>query len=270
MTEREKLQTELGTFIWWACAIGIAVPILGAAASDYWFKTVHGELPAAVGAAEVGEALDVDHTPREADQNRSQSGDPLGVHSIGSAFGDLVYLLFLTTLCVALGGPLYILHLRLKKPNVDATSADDPIRIERRWLYGVGASTAALMGSIVALTGGPLKSPFVFYLLYLPSVTAVCFTPAVKKKTTSFWKTWLEAPGTLIVAVVCGLFLVVGVLWQRVPPAFTAYHGSPMHKIWYLLMVGIQLFSIVWMEHKGRTRESLKGKSSKPKATRKK
>ncbi len=45
------------------------------------------ELPTSVGAAEVGEALVVDHTTREAHQDRSQGGEALGVRDLPDGRG---------------------------------------------------------------------------------------------------------------------------------------------------------------------------------------
>ena len=97
--ERSILRTDVGRFVWWACLLGIFVPVCLAGLCDWSFS-------------------------------RRSSED--------SAFGGLVYVLFLLTVGVAFGGPCVVFYIQLKN---SCTATDTA----RRTLYGVGVLTAILM-----------------------------------------------------------------------------------------------------------------------------
>lgn len=211
MTESQRLRMELSIFILWACVFGIMVPLLCAVISDVVFKFLYSK-------------------PEQ------------------FAFGTLYYLLFLVTICVALGGPIVALFKYLPATTNESSDTNSPSpTTARTWLYATGIITAVLMGIAVMFTGGPLDSPFCFYLLYLPSVTAVAFTPSPSTR--------VKAQGVLIVGILCGAFLLGGVLWSYTPQHFEDnFLKSAVHKVWYCLIVVIQLLSIVLIERGQRAR----------------
>ena len=133
------------------------------------------------------------------------------------------------TLLIAFGIPYYLSTWFTEHPN--------SVKTVKVWLYVLGCSTAVCMGVLIVYSGGVLRSPFAFYLLYIPSIVALAFTPTSPKL--------LMSPGVLIASVVCGILMVWGLFCAEEAPGYKAFYDSHTHRYGCLVMITIQLASIV-------------------------
>lgn len=97
----------------------------------------------------------------------------------------------LSAIIIALGGvasALYCYHIH---PNIH--------KCTDYLLYVVSVIVCIIVGTLIRDTGGMINSVFSYYLIYLPSVVAIAFTP------TSRWK-----KGLFFTALICFIMAVIG------------------------------------------------------------
>lgn len=152
-------------------------------------------------------------------------------------FFGLLYLIFFATIGISGFGSYYV--------SSWITNHPDRTRTARVLLYILGAGTAILMGVTVVCSGGVLRSPFTFFLLYLPAIVGIAFTPTSDNV--------IKSPGVLMICLLCGIMMLGGVLFSFEPPGFADFQGSCAHKIGYLTTSGIQLLSIILVVRKKAT-----------------
>jgi len=101
--------------------------------------------------------------------------------------------------------------------------------------------TSVLVGVVVLLTGGALRSIFAFYLLYLPMVVAVAFTPSPGTK----------AKGLIITSFACAVMIFASLcLGTETAQYRDVFYGSFPYKSEYFLVSLIQLGAIIGIERK--------------------
>ncbi len=189
MNQADTLRTELRIFVNWACALGVALPLVLAGLLElYRYKC-----------------------------------------NVPTVFFPELYFMGFLTLIVALGIPYYLSNWFTEHPN--------SVGAIKVWLYVLGCATAGCMGVIIVYSGGVLKSPFAFYLLYIPSIVALAFTPTSPKL--------LKSPGVLIASVVCGLLMLWGLFCAEEAPGYKTFYDSHLHRYGCLVIIIIQLASIV-------------------------
>jgi len=145
-------------------------------------------------------------------------------------FSNKLYCLFGVTPLVAYMGSYHTLQSVVK-------GKIRPLQV-RVQLYIIGILTSLSMGMIIVMTGGILRSVFSFYLLYLPSIVAIAFTPS---KTT-------KGRGLIITSLTCAIMIIVGLRYGVETSQYTEFYGSFTYKFGYFLVSLIQLSAFIFIE----------------------
>lgn len=146
-------------------------------------------------------------------------------------FPSYVHGLFVIVMLLAGIGPYYAQVWYFTKPNHEK-------KIDY-FLYGVGFLTCLLIGVIIMLTGGILRSLFSFYLIYLPSIVAIAFAKTKQ--------------GLVILCGTAAMMIFIGLKWEFLPKEYMDFYGSASFKIGCFIIAIIQLMSIIKLERKERT-----------------